>query len=111
MVIIVGPKLAPELRWLYWLLQTLGLDEGTDEAAVPGLNRETAYSKDVAVPSPSLQRAIADYLDHETAKIEKMIEKVEAAIEKLQDYRTALITAAVTGKIDVRNGPKSAVST
>jgi type I restriction enzyme S subunit len=31
-----------------------------------------------------------------------MVEKVEAAIEKLQEYRTALITAAVTGKIDVR---------
>jgi type I restriction enzyme S subunit len=31
-----------------------------------------------------------------------MIEKIEAAIEKLQEYRAALITAAVTGKIDVR---------
>ena len=30
------------------------------------------------------------------------MERVEAAIEKLQEYRTALITAAVTGKIDVR---------
>ncbi|TAK05949.1 restriction endonuclease subunit S [bacterium] len=48
------------------------------------------------------QRAIADYLDRETAKIDRMIEKVEAAIEKLHEYRTALITAAVTGKIDVR---------
>ena len=31
-----------------------------------------------------------------------MIAKVETAIERLQEYRTALITAAVTGKIDVR---------
>ena len=31
-----------------------------------------------------------------------MIQKVETAIEKLTEYRTALITAAVTGKIDVR---------
>ena len=31
-----------------------------------------------------------------------MVAKVEAAIERLQEYRTALITAAVTGKIDVR---------
>ena len=46
--------------------------------------------------------AIADYLDQEAAKIDQMVAKVEAAIERLQEYRTALITAAVTGKIDVR---------
>ncbi len=36
-----------------------------------------------------------------------MIEKVEAAIEKLAEYRTALITAAVTGKIDVRKAGRN----
>ena len=39
------------LRWIFWLLQTLRLDEGTDEAAVPGLNRESAYSRHVLVLS------------------------------------------------------------
>lgn len=48
------------------------------------------------------QTAIATYLDRETAKLDKLVEKVEAAITRLQEYRTALITAAVTGKIDVR---------
>ncbi len=41
------------------------------------------------------------YLDRETAKIDKLVEKVEVAIARLQEYRTALITAAVTGKIRV----------
>jgi type I restriction enzyme S subunit len=56
------------------------------------------------VPRPpvSEQRAISGYLDHETAKLDRMMEKVKAAIETLQEYRIALITAAVTGKIDVR---------
>jgi type I restriction enzyme S subunit len=56
------------------------------------------------VPRPPVneQRAISDYLDGETAKLDRMMEKVEAAIDRLQEYRTALITAAVTGKIDVR---------
>ena len=48
------------------------------------------------------QRAIADFLDRETAKIDSLVAKFETAIERLQEYRTALITAAVTGKIDVR---------
>ena len=65
----------------------------------------------IRVPFPPLpeQRAIADYLDRETAKIDRMMEKVEAAIEKLQEYRTALITAAVTGKIDVRPNPNTII--
>lgn len=56
------------------------------------------------LPSPTEQRAIADFLDRETAKIDTLVGKVETAIERLQEYRTALITAAVTGKIDVRDG-------
>jgi len=56
----------------------------------------------LTIPFVREQLAIADYLDRETAKIDRMVAKVEEAIERLQEYRTALITAAVTGKIDVR---------
>jgi len=58
----------------------------------------------IAFPLPPLpeQRAIAAFLDHETARIDDLIEKIRMAIERLREYRTALITAAVTGKIDVR---------
>ncbi len=54
------------------------------------------------LPSLSEQFAIAAYLDTETAKLDALVGKVEEAVERLQEYRTALITAAVTGKIDVR---------
>jgi len=57
---------------------------------------------DIAVPPPSEQHHIAAYLDQATAKIDGMVAKVDTAIERLQEYRSALITAAVTGKIDVR---------
>ena len=66
------------------------------------LTIETLYSFAVPIPPQRERRAITDYLERETAKLDRMMEKVEAAIEKLQEYRTALITAAVTGKIDVR---------
>lgn len=62
----------------------------------------------LAIPPPPEQLAIADYLDRETAKIDRMVAKVEEAIERLQEYRTALITAAVTGKIDVRGTASAA---
>ena len=51
---------------------------------------------------PDEQRAIAAFLDRETAKIDALAAKVREAIECLEEYRTALISAAVTGKIDVR---------
>jgi type I restriction enzyme S subunit len=56
----------------------------------------------VPAPPPSEQSAISDYLDYKTAQIEGMAAKIEAAIERLQEYRAVLITAAVSGKIDVR---------
>jgi type I restriction enzyme S subunit len=57
-----------------------------------------------AFPIPPLQeqQAIANYLDRETSQIDNLIEKTEQSIEYLKEYRTALISSAVTGKIDVR---------
>lgn len=53
------------------------------------------------LPPLSEQAAIAAYLDTETVKLDVLSAKVEQAIERLQEYRSALITAAVTGKINV----------
>lgn len=71
------------------------------KSAVPGVDRNDIHPIRTAVPPFPEQRAIADFLDRETAKIDRMVAKVDAAIDRLQEYRTALITAAVTGKIDV----------
>jgi len=45
---------------------------------------------------------IAAFLDRETARIDALIAKIRDAIALLRELRTALISAAVTGKIDVR---------
>ena len=57
----------------------------------------------LVMPAKDEQRAIAAFLDRETAKIDALITKVREGIERLKEYRTALISAAVTGKIDVRD--------
>jgi len=67
------------------------------------VNRERFGEMPVVLPSCEEQQAIASYLDRETAKIDALIAKIREGIEKLKEYRTALISAAVTGKIDVRN--------
>ena len=56
----------------------------------------------VPVPPRQEQRAITAFLDRETAAIDALISKIRQAIHHLKEFRTALISAAVTGKIDVR---------
>ena len=56
----------------------------------------------VAFPPGHQQRAIAASLDCKTTKIDALVAKVHEAIDHLKELRTALISAAVTGKIDVR---------
>jgi len=60
--------------------------------------------RNVYFPMPFLpeQRAIAAFLDRETGKIDQLIEKQKRMIELMKERRTALISAAVTGKVDVR---------
>lgn len=55
----------------------------------------------VLLPPLDEQTAIAEYVDAQCAHIDALISKVEQAVLRLQEYRTALISAAVTGKIRV----------
>ena len=59
---------------------------------------------ELPVPTPPVQEqiAIAEYVAKAIIKIDQMGEKAESAIAHLTEYRTALITAATTGQIDVR---------
>jgi type I restriction enzyme, S subunit len=57
----------------------------------------------IAVPVVSEQLLIAYFLDRETAKMDILVAKVRDAVDRLKELRTALISAAVTGKIDVRD--------
>ena len=64
----------------------------------------------IGVPPLVEQTVIASYLDHETSKIDLLISEANKAIALLQERRTALISAAVTGKIDVRGTIKQEAS-
>jgi type I restriction enzyme S subunit len=63
------------------------------------------FIKDFRLALPPLpeQQAIARFLDVKTAALDGVRIEIEAAIAKLQEYRSALITHAVTGKINVQD--------
>ena len=57
----------------------------------------------ISIPDSIIeQQQIINYLDEKTSKIDTLIEKSNKSIELLKEKRTALISACVTGKIDVR---------
>lgn len=93
-------------RFLMWQLNGRGVYEqgavDTMGSTAPHVNVETIRNYWLTEPPLPEQAAIATYLDAETAKLDALVGKVETAVERLQEYRSALITAAVTGKIDVR---------
>jgi restriction endonuclease S subunit len=72
------------------------------QATIQNVSAEKYASLVMTQPPYQDQRAIAAFLDRETARIDALVAKVREAIERLKELRTALISAAVTGKIDVR---------
>lgn len=60
------------------------------------LNQELIRSADVVAPPIDEQKSIAQFLDHETAKIDALIDEQERLVELLSEKRTSVISAMVT---------------
>ena len=76
--------------------------QGTAKSTVDSLRLPMLQNFPVTLPPLHEQRAIAAFLDHETERIDELVAKVREAIDRLKELRTTLISAAVTGRIDVR---------
>ena len=75
----------------------------TSNTAIPMISQEQIGNYTLSFPKKEdEQQQIVNYLDEKTSKIDTLIEKSNKSIELLKEKRTALISAAVTGKIDVR---------
>ncbi|GCL52716.1 restriction modification system DNA specificity domain protein [Microcystis aeruginosa NIES-3806] len=75
---------------------------GTKTNTVMNLHLDKIREFIFTFPPLPEQQKIAQFLDRETGKIDNLITKTRTSIDHLKEYRTALISAAVTGKIDVR---------
>jgi type I restriction enzyme S subunit len=84
-----------------YLTQLYSLPSGTKQA---NLSNSDVLGIEVVVPSNmEEQKSIVKYIKAKLEKFDEMILKAELAIQLMQERRTALISSAVTGKIDVRN--------
>lgn len=73
------------LRYVYYLLQTLGLDKYSKDSAVPGLDRFETLNRPIRQLDLTGQDSIASFLDLETSRIDELIEKKQTLVELLEE--------------------------
>lgn len=109
----VAPGKEVSNRFLLWAINSNHTQQRLDALSKGATFDEITLDmlRRLRVPLPPLpeQKEIAAYLDKETACIEKLIDNIRDGIERLKEYRTALISAAVTGQIDVRKATDKSV--
>lgn len=98
--VVVTPREQIAIRWLGELLRAMDLNQYSASAAQPGLAVETIAALSVPIPPLEKQRAIADYLDRETARLDALVAAKERVLGLLAEKRRALITRAVTRGLD-----------
>ncbi len=91
-------------RWLFYITKSPGfqqwLGSAVIEATIGNVNGEKYANLLVPVPSLPQQRAIADYLDRETARLDALVAAKERVLALLAEKRQALIIRAVTRGLD-----------
>jgi type I restriction enzyme S subunit len=95
---------------MFWATNQGVFVAGGNEATIEHLPAEKLRRYRFAFPPMAEQLAIASFLDTEIAKFNTFISEAQRASDLLQERRTALISAAVTGKIDVRGLAKGQVA-
>ena len=90
------------IEWALHSLSMLDFGKHVSPGAVPSLSEGDQAVLSIPLPPPLEQRAIVQYIDQETARIDAAIAHARRQIELVQEYRTRLIADVVTGKVDVR---------
>ncbi|KZL21974.1 restriction endonuclease subunit S [Pseudovibrio sp. Ad37] len=84
-------------KFLYYLATTIQFDRYSTNTALPSMTQEHLGNYSFAIPKRfTEQQQIARFLDHETLKIDRLIERQERLIGLLEEKRQAVISHAVT---------------
>lgn len=73
-------------------------------STIKNLSLESIKNTPIVYPSKEEQNGIVEFIETENIKIGDLLLKIEEEIELLKEYKTALISEVVTGKVDVRSG-------
>ncbi len=106
-LLVLRPRVDVVPKWLHQVITSSGFRKQVEISGKPAINQAsisqgTLGSLFFPVPCREEQFSIAAYLDRETNRMDTLITKTTRSIELLKERRSALITAAVTGQIDLR---------
>lgn len=100
--IVPKENILPAFLTYFLLVQRSTLKIISNSTTLGIINQEKTKSVELALPPIEEQQKILDYVDGKLKHMDAVVDKTQQAIDRLKEYRTALITNAVTGKIDVR---------
>jgi type I restriction enzyme S subunit len=97
--------LEPNINWLWFgkLLESMNLNQYNQSAAQPGLAVGVIKNLSIPYPKSEQQNEIVEFIIDYEKRTDELIEKTSNEIGLLKEYKTALISEVVTGKVDVRN--------
>lgn len=97
---VLHPKPGLVPRFLSWYLQgdefVSRIEANSTGVSYPAIAASQLMALDLQLPTPDEQRAIADYLDRETTRIDTLIEEQQRLIEMLQERRESVVDLALT---------------
>ena len=98
----IGPRLTAKFVRYYFMAAYSFIRDFGNEPSQMNLIAGIIKKFKLTVPPLQEQAVIVEHLDRATVALDRLLGEAESAIALLQERRTALISAAVTGKIDVR---------
>jgi type I restriction enzyme S subunit len=105
--LVIFKKITFESKFFFYLLQSNYVNSliksSNTGGTIPTLTQEYIGNIKIAIPSIDEQQKIIDYLNIKNNEFKLLINEAEKIIDLLTERRFALISAAVTGQIDVRN--------
>ena len=106
-LLVYRPKKELLNKYGFYLMTNEGFINTINSSAygskMPRASTEFISEMPVVIPLIQEQKRIVDYVDKILVRFDSLVSKAEIAIQLMQERRTALISAAVTGKIDVRD--------
>ncbi len=97
---ILRPK-EGDINYYTYLLESIDYTIWVTGSAQPKLTAENLFNIELLMPSLHEQNNIVKHIKTETERIDNTISKIEKEIELMHEYRIALISEVVTGKIKV----------
>lgn len=94
--VVARPIDGSDVRWLGALLESMNLNQHTQSAAQPGISVDLVAGLRIPVPPIAAQRAIADYLDRETAQIDALAAAKRRMVELLEERKGPIRESAIT---------------